>query len=131
MQNEAKKTVELFLSAVQSGDVNTIVEVLDPAVLWSQPGDNRFSGIKRNAAAVFEMSAGWQTVSEGTFRLTGFSPMGINGNDVACLLHFNATAPGNGLDVDNIDIYTVRDNKIVAIRIFSLDQEQEDLYWGK
>ena len=131
MENAAKQTVEFFLNAVKNGDTETVVSILHPDVQWSQPGNNRFSGMKKNAAEVFEMSAGWKSVTDGTFKLTGFTPVGANGNEVACMLHFRAASPGNGLEIDNIDVYTVRDNKIVAARIFSLDQQTEDDFWGK
>jgi ketosteroid isomerase-like protein len=131
MNNDAKKTAEVFLSAVMNGDTETVVDLLHPEVKWEQPGNNRFTGLKQNAAEVFEMSAGWKSITNATFRLIGFSPIGVNGNEVACLLHFKATHPNDGLDIDNIDVYTIRDNKIVAARIFSLDQDKEDQFWGK
>ena len=131
MENAAKETVEWFLNAVLNGDRPTVADLLHPEVEWVQPGNNQFSGTKKSAEEVFAMSAGWQTVSEGTFRLTGFTPVGVNGNEVACLLHFKATSPGAGLDIDNIDVYTVRDNKIIGARVFSLDQPAEDAFWGK
>ncbi|GGA93879.1 nuclear transport factor 2 family protein [Puia dinghuensis] len=130
MENATKKTVESFLNALLNGDMETVAGLIHPDVKWTQPGNNRFSGIRNSAAEVFEMSAGWQAVSEGTFRLTGFSPIGVNGDEVACILHFKATSPGDGLDIDNIDVYSVRDNKIASAKIFSLDQQAEDSFWG-
>jgi len=131
MQNATQQTVEWFLNAVKNGDRETIISLLHPEVKWTQPGENRFSGEKNSAAEVFAMSAGWQEVSEGTFRLTNFTPVGVNGDEVACMLHFKATHPGAGLEIDNIDVYTVKDNQIVEARIFSLDQRAEDAFWGK
>src|ERR1700744_1045954 len=105
MKNEAKKTVESFLTAVKNGDKDTVIDLLHPEVQWSQPGNNRFAGLKHNAAEIFEMSAGWGAATQGSFKLIDFSPIGANGDDVACLLHFKAPQPGDGLDVENIDVY--------------------------
>jgi len=57
--------------------------------------------------------------------------MAVNGNSVACLLHWNAVQPtGKVLDVDNIDVYIIKDGKIIKVKIFSADIEKENDFWG-
>ena len=56
-------------------------------------------------------------MSASTLKLTDVKVMAVNGNRVACLLHWNAVQPtGKVLDVDNIDVYTIKDGKIIKVK---------------
>lgn len=132
MENEAKKTVTEFLTAVQQGDTQKLAALIHPDVEWSQPGNNRVSGTKRSSAEVFQMVGKMFELSDNTLMLTGVKSIGVNGNSVACLVHWNANQSSGGiLDVDNIDVYTVENGKITRANIFTADQEKEDSFWGK
>ncbi|MEN7546323.1 nuclear transport factor 2 family protein [Rapidithrix thailandica] len=132
MENQAKLVVKEFLTAVQHGDHETLGALLHPEVEWSQPGNNRFSGIKQSSAEVFQMVGGMFKRSENTLALTHVKAITVNGNEVACLVHWEAAQPvGATLNVDNIDVYTVENGKIVKVNVFSADLAQEDHFWGK
>jgi ketosteroid isomerase-like protein len=74
---------------------------------------------------MFELSA-------NTLRLTDIKTVSVNGNKVACLLHWNAAQPAGGiLDVDNIDVYTVENGQITKADIFTADLESENHFWGE
>jgi hypothetical protein len=132
MENQATQVVTRFLTAVQTGDTQTLGALLHPHVEWDQPGNNRFSGKKKTSAEVFQMVGGMFELSANTLRLTDIKVVTANGNSVACLIHWNAAQPvGTILNVDNIDVYTVENGKIVAAKIYSQDLAQEDVFWGK
>jgi ketosteroid isomerase-like protein len=132
MENQAKQVVTEFLTAVQKGDNQTLAALLDPAVEWEQPGNNRFSGFKRNVNEVFQMVGGMFEVSNNTLRLADIREIAVCGNSAACLIQWTAEKPGGEkLDVYNIDVYTVTGGKIVKARIYSADLIQEDIFWGK
>ena len=131
MKNEAKEVVTEFLKAVQVADIEQLNTLLHPAVEWNQPGNSRISGIKRSSAEVFQMVGKMFELSANTLKLTGIKSVCISGNRVACLLHWNASQPAGGiLDVDNIDVYTVENGKIIKVEIFTADEAKEELFWG-
>lgn len=127
---QAKQVVNDFLTAVQQGNGEQMVALLHPDVTWNQPGNNRFAGQKRSRAEVLQMAGGMQEVAAKTLTLSGVKTLSVNGNRVACLMHWRAVQPNGGLlDVDNIDVYTVEDGQIVNAIVFSADVAQEDNFW--
>ncbi|MGE0589817.1 MAG: nuclear transport factor 2 family protein [Cyclobacteriaceae bacterium] len=129
---EPLEVVKEFLTAYMAKDHAKFASYLDPNVVWIQPGDNRIAGVKRTKQELLQMGAKMAELSAGTIRLVDVEYFSVNGNTVACLLHWTgAQPPGGTLDVTNIDIYTVEHGKIVMARIYSNDIEQEDRFWGK
>jgi ketosteroid isomerase-like protein len=99
---------------------------------WNQPGNNRFSGTKKSSTEVFQMVGGMLEVSASTLALTDVKVTALNGNTVACVVHWKAVKPtGVVLDVDNIDVYTVENGQIVKAKVYSADLPQEDDFWLK
>jgi len=132
MENEAKNVVTEFLTAVQQGDTAKLGALLNPDIQWNQPGNNRVSGIKKSNMEVFEMVGKMFELSDNSLRLTDIKSISINGNKVACLLHWNATQPAGGiLDIDNIDVYTVENGLITKADIFTADVKKENQFWGE
>jgi hypothetical protein len=130
MENQPKQVVTEFLSSVSSLDLEKIGSLLDPGVQWSQCGNNEISGIKKSQQEVFEMVGRMFEISGNTLKLNDFDSVNVNGNQVACRLHWTAEKnSGEKLDVYNIDIYTVEHNKITGVEIFSADQLREDNFW--
>lgn len=132
MINQAAQTVKNFLTAVQKGDNQTLAALIHPSIHWSQPGTNRFSGQKTSSAAVFQMVGDMFAATANTLSLADIKQITVNGNKVACLIRWKAVQPGGGvLDVNNIDVYTVENGKIVEATVYSEDVAQEDEFWGK
>lgn len=132
MNNQSAQTVRTFLTAVQQGDNQTLASLVHPNIHWNQPGTNRFSGTKTSSAAVFQMVGDMFAATANTLRLTDIKQVSVNGNKVACLVHWKAAQPGGGvLDVNNIDVYTVDNGKIIEAIVYSEDIAQEDEFWGK
>ncbi|OIN59528.1 hypothetical protein BLX24_10095 [Arsenicibacter rosenii] len=130
MKNQATQIVTRFLKAVQTGDQATLAAALHDGITWNQPGNNAFSGVKRSKTDVFQMVGGMFSLTEDTMRLTNIKVVAENGNEIACLLHWTAARPtGEVLDVDNIDVYTVKDGQIVNAQVFSADIDQENRFW--
>ncbi len=132
MEDQAAQTVKTFLKAVQQGDQATLGALVHPDIKWNQPGTNRFSGVKKTSTDVFQMVGNMFAATANTLQLTDVKQLTVNGNKVACLIHWKGAQPGGGvLDVDNIDVYTVENGKIVEATIYSEDIKQEDYFWGK
>jgi ketosteroid isomerase-like protein len=131
MNNSALQTVQQFLLAVQSVNLETIGALLHPQVQWSVPGNNRFSGVKKNAAEVFQMVGGMFEATDNTFALAEIIAVAEHGNKVAAVLRFHAEKNGDILDTTNVDVYTVSGGQITAVEAFATDVELEDDFWGK
>lgn len=78
------------------------------------------------------MIGGMTKASAGSLRLTNFDRLSVNANRAACIVHWKAVhEAGAWLDVDNIDVYTVRNGQITEAVIYSADIRQEDAFWLK
>ncbi len=131
MKTEAQNVVVEFLTAVQQGNNEKLPALLDANIQWRQPGTNQISGNKKSINEVFTMVGKMFEISANTLRLTEIKTIGVNGGQVACLLHWTATRPdGLVLDVDNIDVYTVENGKISQVFIYAVDLASEDLFWA-
>lgn len=124
-----------YFAAVSHGDMETVAALLDPNVVWHQPGNNRFSGAHEGIAAIAQLIGGMMEVSEGTFTLTVTGSMMRNGDDVAVPVRFQGQRQGTPqgtltMDMMGIDLLTVTNGKITAVRLFSEDQPGEDQFWG-
>lgn len=132
MDNQAAQTVKTFLTAVQQGDHQTAKALIHPDIQWNQPGNNRFSGLKKSSTAVVQMMGGMIAATANTLNLADIKELTVNGNKAACLVRWKGVQPGGGvLDVNNIDVYTVENGKIVEATVYSEDIAQEDYFWGK
>jgi ketosteroid isomerase-like protein len=128
----AAQLIRQFLTALQQGDHILPKQLLHPQATWHQPGSNRFAGIKQSSKAVFQMVHDMSEAASKTLRLAQVKVIAVNGNQVACLVNWKAVMEGGGvLDVDNIDVYTLRDGQIVNVIVYSADLAQEDWFWGK
>jgi ketosteroid isomerase-like protein len=131
MENQAKTIVTDFLTAVQTGNNGQLAALLSPTIQWEQPGDNLVSGIKNSASEVFGMVGKMFELSANSLRLTDIKSVTVKGNEVACLLQWQASKPdGSKLNVENIDVYTVSNGEIVSAKVFTADIEAENAFWS-
>lgn len=120
-----------YIKAVQTGDQATLGSIISPDVIWHQPGNNQFSGTHRSMAAVGPMLGRMMEVSKGTFAITSADHYMDNGDWVAITLEFAGEANGIQLKQPGVDLVRVEGGKIVEVRLFSSNQEQEDAFWGR
>ena len=120
-----------YIKAVQTNDQTTLGNIISPDVIWHQPGKNRFSGTHRGMAAVGPMLGAMMEVSKGTFAITRADHYMANGDWVAITIEFAGEANGMKLKQAGVDLIRIEGGKIVELRLFSSDQAQEDLFWGR
>jgi ketosteroid isomerase-like protein len=120
-----------YIKAVQTGDQAVLGSLISPQVVWHQPGDNQFSGVKNGIAEFGAMFGGMMATSGGTFVITKARRFLANGDLVAIEIEFTARRDGARLDQPGIDLLRIADGKIVEVWLFSSDPEQEDAFWGK
>lgn len=121
-----------FFDAYRDHNREKVASLFHPEVIWNQPGSNRLAGIKKSREEVMAMGKLMGELSAKTIQLAEIKILNANGNSVACLLRWTAAQPtGNILNVENVDVYTIENGKIVNVKIYSSDLRQEDRFWGK
>lgn len=119
-----------YIMAVQTGDQATLGSIISPDVVWHQPGKNQFSGTHRGMAVVGPMLGKMMAVSNGTFTISRADHYMANGDWVVITLEFAGEANGIKLQQPGVDLIRIEGGKIVEVRLFSSDQDQEDVFWG-
>jgi uncharacterized protein len=120
-----------YIAAVQTGDQATLGSLLSPEIIWHQPGNNQFSGTHRGVPAVGGMLGEMMEVSGGTFAITRAIRFMANVDWVAVEIEFAGEREGAKLSQPGIDLLRIDGGKIVEVRLFSSDPEQEDAFWGR
>jgi ketosteroid isomerase-like protein len=130
--SESLKTVKLFFSAYQNGNSGKFSTLLDENIIWTAPGDNRISGIKKNRSEVLEMLRNMAVTSAGSVKLSHIRFFATGDNTIGCSLRWQAVQPiGRILDVLNIGVFTVENGKIKTAKLFSDNISAEDIFWGQ
>ncbi len=120
-----------YIRAAQAGDQALLASLISPDVVWHQPGNNQFSGTHKGIAAVGAMLGKMMEVSDGTFAITRADHFMLNGDWVAIQLDFAGKRGDIDLAQPGVDLIRIDGGKIVEVRLFSSDQEQEDAFWGQ
>jgi uncharacterized protein len=120
-----------YINAVQTGDQAALSNLISSLVVWHQPGNNQFSGVKNGIAEFGAMFGAMMGVSGGTFAITHAHRYLANGDLVAIEIEFAAQRDGAKLDQPGLDLLRIADGKIVEVWLFSSDPKQEDAFWGK
>lgn len=120
-----------YITAVQTGDQATLGSIISPDVVWHQPGNHQFSGTHRGMAVVGSMLGKMMAVSNGTFTISRADHYMANGDWVVITLEFAGEANGITLQQPGVDLIRIEGGKIVEVRLFSSDQNQEDVFWGR
>ncbi|TDC82643.1 nuclear transport factor 2 family protein [Micromonospora sp. KC606] len=119
-----------YFEAVQTGDMATLGELLDEAIVWHQPGANQFSGEHKGRDAVFEMLGSMMETSRGTFAIDKVHTLMANGDLVAATIHFTGRLDDASMSMDGVDVLRVNNGKITEMWLFSADPATEDAFWG-
>ena len=120
-----------YITAVQTGDQATLGSIISPDVVWHQPGNHQFSGTHRGMAVVGPMLGKMMAVSNGTFTISRADHYMANGDWVVITLEFVGEANGIKLKQPGVDLIRIAGDKIAEVRLFSSDQDQEDVFWGQ
>ena len=120
-----------YFDALAQGEVPTAMALLAPDVVWHQPGANQFSGDHVGGDGVGKLLGGMMEASQGTFQLRVDGAVMINGDLVAVPVRFSGQRDGAAMDMRGVDLLTVRDGKIIEVRLFSEDGAAEDAFWGQ
>lgn len=77
-----------YFDALDRGDIPTVMAQFDEAVVWHQPGANRFSGDHAGVTGVGALLGEMMEASQGSLQLTVTGPMMVNMDLVAVPVRF-------------------------------------------
>lgn len=120
-----------YFDALGRGDIPTVMAQFDEAVVWHQPGANRFSGVHDGVAGVGALLGGMMETSQGSFRLAVTGPAMVNGDLAAVPVRFTGRRDAIAMDMAGVDLLTIRGGRIVEVHLFSEDGAAEDEFWGR
>ena len=128
---EAKKVVESYFEALAKGDIQTAFSFFAEDAKWHQPGKNKFSGQKNNPDQIGQMLGQMTKDVAGSLIVKPNGPLMVSGELVASPVRFSATKESKSIDMNGVDLFEVKNEKIARVWLFSEDQIEEDEFWGK
>lgn len=127
----AKEVVQAFQEALAKGDATTAFSFFAADVKWHQPGTNQFSGTKSSIEELGKMFGGMMEASKGTFVVKPNGALMVNGNLVAAPVRFSGNNGLNSMDMTGVDLFELKEGKIVQVWLFSDAQQNEDDFWER
>lgn len=119
-----------YFDALAAKDFGTVAGLFAEEIVWHQPGDHQFSGVRHGSDAVGQMLGGMMTVSEGTFALELTGPLMVNGALVAAPIHFSGKREGASMSQDGVDVLRIDGDRVAEVWLYSSEPAAEDAFWG-
>lgn len=116
--------------AFNTGDIQTMNELLDEKASWHTPGRSPIAGEHRGRAAVLAQFGRYGGETNGTFTAALQQVMASNDGCAVGLHHNSGLRNGKRLEVDCIIEFEVRDGKIVCGREHFFDLHAWDAFWA-
>lgn len=127
---EAKEIVASYFDALANGEVQKALSFFTPETKWSQPGNNKFSGLKNNLDEIFKMFEGIMSDTSGNMTVRPNGAMTESGSFVSVPVWFTAKKESKSFELGGMDLFEVKAGKIVHVWTFSDDQKVDDEFWG-
>lgn len=127
---EAKQVVAAYFDALAIGDLEKAFSNFTPETKWYQPGDNKFSGLKNNLGEIFQMLESIMNDTSGNMVVKPAGPMLQSGDLISVPVWFTAKKETKVMDLGGMDLFQVKDGKIVHVWTFSDDQSVDDAFFG-
>lgn len=127
---EPKTIVASYFNALANGEVEKALSFFTSETKWSQPGNNKFSGLKNNLNEIFKMFEGIMGDTAGNMTVKPNGAMTESGSFVAVPVWFTAKKGSSSFDLGGMDLFEVKSGKIVHVWTFSDDQQVDDEFWG-
>ena len=126
----AIEVVTAYSVALSQGDIPTAFSHFSPDAKWHQPGSHQFAGIKTGLEAIGKMLGDMMAATQGSLVIEPTGALMANGNLVSFPVHFSGKIGEKTVDMNGVDLFEVRNEKIVQVWLFSEDQAAENEFWG-
>ena len=127
----SKEVVVAYTEALGKGDITAAFSFFSTDAKWHQPGTHQFSGIKNGTDEIGRMLGGMMEASKGTFAIRPNGNLMVNCNFVVMPVQFSGSVKDRNIDMTGVDLFELKEERIVGVWLFSEDQEAEDIFWGK
>ena len=128
---EAKQVVASYFEALGKGELEKALASFTPETKWCQPGNNKFAGFKNNLDEIIQMFQGIMSHTSGNMQVRPNGTMLESGNMIAVPVWFTAKTQTTSMDLGGLDLFEVKEGKIVHVWTFSDDQSVDDAFFGK
>lgn len=115
--------------AFTKGDVLTLAELFAADTVWHQPGSNPLSGDHQGRDAVLAFLGNLAGLSGGTYKVE-LHDLLANDDHVVALSRETASRQGKRLDSLSVQVYHVKQGKIVESWSFVQDDPAYDEFWS-
>lgn len=127
---EPKEVIAAYFDALAKGELEKALSSFTPETKWCQPGDNQFAGMKNNLGEIIQMFQGIMSYTSGDMQVRPNGKMLESGNMIAVPVWFTAKTETKSMDLGGMDLFKVKDGKIVQVWTFSDDQAVDDEFFG-
>ena len=115
--------------AFGAGDMATLAELFAEDAVWHVPGNSGLSGAKQGRDAIFAFFAELFSRSGGTVKVDLQDVIGGDEHTVA-LHHSHAERNGEVLEENSVNVFRIRDGRVVEVSQFSEDTERDGAFWS-
>jgi uncharacterized protein len=124
------EVVKKYFTALETGNLGGIDEILSDEIVWHQPGQGPLSGTRKGKQQVFDLFASFMRISENSFKIDRVQEIMVNQDLVTVNIHFSAhKRSGQAISMNGVDLMRIQDGKISEVFLFSADQIAEDKFW--
>ncbi|HEY1370286.1 MAG TPA: nuclear transport factor 2 family protein [Gaiellaceae bacterium] len=115
--------------AFNTGDVNTLLELIREDAVFYQPGANAVSGDHRGRDAVLAYFGQLAQRSGGTFR-ADIEQLYASDRAVVVVHHATGESDGRALDTRTALIFTIENDQVTRFDAVQQDQDAFDAFFG-
>jgi uncharacterized protein len=115
--------------AFSRGDIDTVMAMFAPDIVWHVPGRGPLSRDYRGHAEVLGFFGRFMELSNGTFRLRVDDVL-ARGDRVVVLCTESAQRGGRSWTAPQVHVWTVKDGKATAFREYEGDEQGDDEFWS-
>lgn len=122
--------IKNYFDALAKGDVEKAFSFFSVDVKWHQPGNNQYSGTKNGTSEIGAMIGQMMATTQGSFSVKPINNSMSNKDFVLVPVHFSGEKDEKKpLNMNGIDMFEVKNEKITQVWLFSDDQQTEDEFW--
>jgi len=116
-------------AALASGDTQSLGEVLDPMVVWHEPGQSSLGGDHLGRDGVQNLLELLGTLSDGTFKLDLVDVL-ATANRAVALHEMTARRGDRLLDASSAVEFEIHQGKITEVTVYHDDTYHFDEFWS-
>jgi uncharacterized protein len=130
MSTENLDLIRRGYDAFGSGDITTVLGILDPNIHWHVPGRSPLSGDYKGHDEVVAFFTKTQELAAGTFSIE-INDMLASQQRVVVLCTVSAQRHGQHWSTPEVHVWRVANGQAVEFREYQGDQEAEDEFWSR